>query len=181
MYRTIALLLLLLLATNSYASKLFWGISAISQKIDITLDDGITTTRTTDDATGFGIYADSYYQNKYRLNGTLSYIDYSSFSITSATVSADYLLPVNAQATIFVGATIGGASQTYSNSGIGDSAFDALYGLQTGAIMLISNKVMLEAGYRLKFTGLETEFTGTTIMSTVDELNEAYISLTILM
>ncbi|MDH5473189.1 MAG: hypothetical protein OEY87_03630 [Gammaproteobacteria bacterium] len=179
--RAASLFLLFLITGNSHADALFWGISVINQEINLTVNDGTNSTTATDDGSGFGIYADSYYQNKYRLNGTLSYVDYTSFNITSATASADYLIPVNAQATFFMGATAGGAGQVYSGSGVSDSAFAALYGLQTGAIMLLGNSVMLELGYRLRYTNLETEFTGTTITSTIDELNETYLSLTILM
>ena len=181
MHRITYLFLLLLLSGNSHAEKLFWGISAISQEVNLTINNGTTSTTTTDDGTGFGIYADMYHQNKYRFNGTVSYIDYTSFSITSVTASADYLVPLNPQATFFIGATAGGAGQVYSGAGVSDSAFAGLYGIQTGAIMLLGNNIILEAGYRLKFTSLETEFTGTTTTTTLDELNEIYISLTLLM
>ena len=181
MHRISYLFLLLLLTGNCHAEKLFWGISAISQQVDLTINNGTTSSTNTDDGTGFGIYADMYHKNKYRFNGAVSYIDYTNFAITSVTASADYLVPVNTQATFFIGATAGSAGQVYSGAGVSDSAFAGLYGIQTGAIMLLGNNIILEAGYRLRFTSLETEFTGTTTTITVDELNETYLSLTILM
>ena len=181
MHRITCFFILLLIANTSQADRIFWGISAISQEVTETINNGTTTTTTTDDATGFGIYADIFYQNKYRLNGTISYVDYTSFSLASATASADYLIPVNPQATFFLGASAGGISQTYSSAGLTDSAFSGIYGLQAGAIMLITNNIMIEAGYRLRYTDLETEFSGTSITSTIDELNETYISLILFM
>jgi len=178
MHRISYLFLLLLLSSNSHAEKLFWGISAISQQVNQSSSSGLTATK---DGTGLGIYADIYYQNKYRLNGTVSYVDYTNFFLTSATASADYLMPINAQATFFIGASAGAAGQVYSGGGIADSAFAGLYGVQTGAIMLLGNKLILEAGYRLKFIDLETEITDTMTIVTVDELNEIYLSLTILL
>ena len=180
-HRISYLILLLLVTGNSHAEKIFWGISAISQQVDLTINNGTSSSTITDDGTGFGIYADMYHQNKYRFNGAVSYIDYTSFSIASVTASVDYLIPVNPQATFLIGATAGGAGQVYSGAGVSDSAFAGLYGIQAGVIMLLGNNITLEAGYRLKFTNLETEVTGTTTTTTVDELNETYLSLTILM
>ena len=179
MLRLICLILLFLTTQTSQASKLFWGISAINQEITLNLNDGINTTSSTDDGTGLGIYADSYYQNSYRFNGTLSHVNYTNFSISSLTASADYLIPINSQATFFIGATAGAATQIYSGSGVTDSAFAALYGIQLGSIMVLTDSIMLEAGYRMRFTRLETEFTGTPVTTTIDEINETYLSLII--
>ncbi|MDH5767166.1 MAG: porin family protein [Gammaproteobacteria bacterium] len=179
MLRITCLILLFLTTPTTQASKLFWGVSAISQEISLETSDGINTTSSTDDGTGFGIYADSYYQNSYRFNGTLSHISYTNFSISSLTASADYLIPINSQATIFIGATAGASTQMYSSSGVGDSAFDALYGIQLGSIMVLTDFIMLEAGYRMRFTSLETKFTGSPVTTTIDEINETYLSLVI--
>ena len=55
-----------------------------------------------------------------------------------------------------------------------------VYGAQLGGIVFISDNLMLELGYRLRLTNLETEIStapGTT--ETIDQLNETYLSLVV--
>lgn len=177
--RILSLFLLFLLTPAGHASDIIWGLSAVKQEINQTITSGMSTITATDDATGFGLQADIYYQTKYRFNGTINYVDYTDFTISSASVSADYLVPIDSQKTLFIGATVGGIGQVYASSGLSDSAFSYLHGFRLGGIALLSSNFMLEAGYRLQSTDLKTEFVGGDT-STIDELNELYLSLMVL-
>ena len=84
---------------------------------------------------------------------------------------------MNDNFTLFAGATAGIASQSYSDASAGDMAVALLYGVQLGGIMFVNNNLMLELGYRLRTTDLETEFTTTGTTATVEEINETYLSL----
>ncbi len=171
--------LLLTFSNPALADNLLIGVAVISQEVDQKIASGGSTVNATDDGSGFGIYADYYYQNKYRFNGTISYVDYTSFYITTATVAADYLIPVNANFTLFGGATAGGAGQSYSDASASDMSLALLYGVQVGGIMFVNEHLMLELGYRIRSTDLETEFTTSNTTVTVDEMNETYLSLII--
>ena len=74
-------------------------------------------------------------------------------------------------------ATAGVAGQSYSDSSAGDMAMALLYGVQVGGIALVTNNLILELGYRIRATDLETEYTSTTTTSTIDKMNETYLSL----
>lgn len=165
---------------ESFFSGLSYGIMFISQGVDVTNDTGTASTTRSETGTGIGIYADKFYQNTYRFNGTLSYVSYDNFMITSLTAAADYLYPINANVALFAGVAAGGAGQKYSDSSFSDMSMALVYGAQLGGIMFISDNLMLELGYRLRMTSLETEIL-TTPASTdsVDQLNETYLSLII--
>lgn len=171
--------LLLTFSTPSQADNLLIGIAVISQEVDQKIVTGGSTSNATDDGSGIGIYADYYYRNKYRFNGTVSYVDYTDFYIATATAAADYLIPVNANFTLFAGATAGGASQSYSDASASDMSLALLYGIQAGAIMFVNEHLMLELGYRIRSTDLETEFTAVNTTITIEEMNETYLSLII--
>ena len=173
MRRLITLTGLLLLFSNpSMADNLLIGIAVINQEVEQQLATGGTVT---DDGSGIGIYADYYYKSQYRFNGTVSYVDYTDFYIATATAAADYLIPVNANFTLFAGATAGVASQSYSDSSASDMAMAPLYGVQVGGIVFVTNNLMMELGYRIRATDLETEFPAQTV--TIEEMNESYLSL----
>ena len=158
-------------------SNLLIGVAVIDQSADVSMTSGTTTTTSSEDGSGFGIFADKYYKGKYRLNATWNYVDYDDFYISSLTASADYLFPYNANITFFTGGTIGGAMQSYSDASVTDSAVGLVYGVQVGGIGYVNKHLMLELGYRLRPTDLETDFEATGATGTVDELSEMYLSI----
>lgn len=160
-----------------FFSDLSYGIMFISQSVDVT--NSATTTTSSESGSGIGIYADKFYQNQYRFNGTLSYVSYDNFMITSLTAAADYLYPINANVALFAGVAAGGAGQKYSGSSFSDMSMALVYGAQLGGIMFVSDNLMLELGYRLRMTSLETEITTPASTDSIDELNETYLSLII--
>ena len=163
---------------ESFFSNLSYGIMFISQSVDVTNTSGATSTASSETGSGIGIYADKFYKNKYRFNGTFSYVSYDNFAITSLTAAADYLIPVSSRFALFGGAAAGVAGQKYSDSGFGDMSMAMVYGAQLGGIMFVSDNLMLELGYRLRLTNLETEITTLPAsIDTIDQLNETYLSL----
>ncbi len=174
-----SLLLALSLPTN--AGDLMYGIAVINQDVDISIDTGSgTPVTTTEDGSGYGVFADMYYRSTYRFNGAVSYVDYTDFYIISATASADYLIPINDRFTFFAGVTGGAISQKYSDSSISDIALSYLAGAQLGGIMVAGKHLMVELGYRQRATNLETELTNLSATATVEEITETYISLNII-
>ena len=165
---------------ESFFSNMSLGLVFIGQSVDVTNKNGATSTTSSESGSGIGIYADKFIDGNYRLNGTLSYVSYDNFIITSLTASADYIVPLNPSFALFGGLAAGGAGQKYSNSSFSDMSLAMVYGAQLGGIVFISDNLMLELGYRLRLTNLETEIStapGTT--ETIDQLNETYLSLVV--
>ena len=181
--------ILIISSSNTLAENTLYGIAFISQDItqEIKPTSG-SSSQVETSGSGIGIYADLFYQNKYRFNVTLSYIGHSAintddFNFTSLTASADYLIPIDSSFTFFTGVTAGGASMTFDGSSISDAAFGTLYGAQAGAIILLPANIMLELGYRIRPAQIETDIVdgsgAVTATSSVDELSETYLSLII--
>jgi len=177
--------ILIVSSSNSMAENtLYYGLAIINQSLtqEVTPTTGSSTT-TESNGSGLGIYADLFYQNKYRFNATLSYIGYTGFNFTSLTASADYLFPLDSTFTFFTGVAAGGAAMTFDGSGVSDTALGTLYGVQAGAIMFLPANFMLEFGYRIRPAQIETEIVDSTgavtAQSNIDELNETYFSLII--
>lgn len=174
---------LLLLPFNSQAAglfdNLFYGVALLNQSVDVEVSSGGNSATSSESGSGLALFADKYYQGKYRFDGTVSFTSYDSFDIYMATAAADYLFPYNDQVTFFGGVTAGGAMQQYSASGLTDSAAGLLYGVQGGGIMLVNSHIMLELGYQMRFTNLETEFNsgGTTATTKISQINQLYLSL----
>ena len=158
-------------------SNLLIGVAVIDQSADVTISNGTTSTTTSEDGSGFGIFADKYYKGKYRFNGTFNYVDYDDFYIASIIAGADYLIPYNANITFFAGGAAGFAMQSYSDASVTDSSMGLVYGVQAGGIGYVNKNLMLELGYRLRPTDLETDFETTGATGTVDELSEMYLSI----
>ena len=182
MKKIITILFMLFISTNVNAESFFdntiIGVSFISQSVDIEVTGPGSIGLGSDTGSGFGIYLDKYYKQKYRFNSTLSFISYDAFDITQLMVSADYLFPLNPQVSLFSGASLGAAAQKYTDSSVTDSAVGAVYGVQAGAIVFINDNLMLEAGYRLRPTSIETNIASSLgTVSTIDDLSEVYISL----
>ena len=98
--------------------------------------------------------------------------------ITSLTAAADYLMPVSSNLALFGGVAAGVAGQKYSDSSFSDMSMAPVYGAQLGGILFVSDNLMLELGYRLRLTNLETEITTLPAsVDTIDQLDEAYLSL----
>ena len=163
-----------------FFSNIQFGLVFISQSLDVISSNGTTTTTSSESGSGFGIYADKFIGDKYRLNGTLSYVSYDNFAIISATTAADYIVPMNANLALFGGLAAGVAGQKYTDSSVSDMSLAMVYGAQLGGILFVSDNLMLELGYRLRLTNLETEITtapGNT--DTIEQLNEGYISFVV--
>ncbi len=167
---------MLLISKSVYAGN--FGISFISQSVDIENTTSGVITNSTDTGTGFGLYMDSYFKRKYRVNSSLSYITYDTFDVAQLMFSADYLMPVSSRISFFGGLAVGGALQTYSDSSFSDGALGAVYGAQLGAILFVNDSIMLELGYRLRpSSGLETEIVVDSSTTTVTDLSEGYFSI----
>ena len=68
----------------------------------------------------------------------------------------------------------------FSNASLSNTSIGSLYGAQLGGIAFLSNGVMLELGYRMRMSNIETELLnpgGPSDISTVDELDETYLNL----
>ena len=166
---------------NDFMDELFtdllYGVAIMNQSADVTVGTGASATTTSEDGSGFSIFADKYYRGKYRFNGSFSYVDYDDFYISTAMAAADYLIPYNANITFFAGASAGGAIQVYSDSSLTDGALGLVYGVQLGGIAYVNKNLMLELGYRFRPTDLETDLETTSTTATVDELSETYLSI----
>ncbi|VAW66684.1 hypothetical protein MNBD_GAMMA11-3426 [hydrothermal vent metagenome] len=182
MKKYIVLVFMAIIAPVSQAESFFdntvIGLAFINQSVEIEVSGAGADTRLSESGSGFGLYIDKYYDRIWRINGTLSYVNYNSFDIAEVIFSTDYLLPVSENLSFFSGVALGAATQRYSNSGVADSALGAVYGVQAGAILYINKFLMLEAGYRFRPTQLETEVTTMPgELSTVIDLSESYFSL----
>jgi hypothetical protein len=175
--RFVLFCLLLALSQQAKAANIFYGIALLNQEVDISVSSAGGTLTTSDDASGIAVFADMYYQGRYRFNGTVSYVDYTSFYISSVTASADYLIPINASFTLFAGVSGGVTSQVHSDSGVADMAMSYLAGAQLGGIMVAGDHFMVELGYRQRVTDLETELTNIAAVATIDKISETYLSL----
>ena len=176
--KLIPLITLFFITLNVQAAGILYGVTALSQNLDISYDTGTTQS---EDGSGIGIYGDKYYRGTYRLSGAINYISYDNFTTLSATISADYLIPMNPMFTLFAGATAGTMGQKYDDASFSDMAMSYLVGIQFGGIVMASQNVMIEGGYRLRYTDLETEITGPPLVTaTIEEFDETYLSITFL-
>lgn len=67
--------------------------------------------------------------------------------------------------------------QKYSDVNMSDASFGLIYGAQIGGIAYINSDLMLEAGYRQKFSNIETKVTGVSgIDAELDEVSEFYLN-----
>jgi len=178
--RLLLFCLLLTLSQPGRAADIFYGLAVLSQKVDVSVTSGGTTLTSSEDGSGIGVFADMYYRGTYRFNGTISYVDYTSFYITSATAAADYLIPVNATFTLFAGLTAGVTGQVYNDASFSDMAMSHLVGAQLGGIMVAGDHLMLELGYRQRATNLETDLTNASAVAKIDKISETYLNINIL-
>ena len=177
----------LLISTTAQSDQLYYGLALINQQLtqEVNVISPASTSTIKETGSGLGIYADYFYKNKYRFNGTISYITYDDLNLTSISFAADYLFPYGSSFTLFTGVSAGGATIQFSGNSVTDVSFGSVYGVQAGAIAFISSGLMLEVGYRYKPANIETEILdpGTQAKiatSTVDELSETYINLVII-
>ncbi len=182
MRRLSALLVLLLSSFTASAESFFQdatiGIAVISQSADVSISGSGDSNATSESGIGMGVYLEKYDQKKYRYNATFSIIGYDDFDIYGLVASADYILPLNYNFSAFAGVSAGAAMQNYTS--ISDSAVAPVYGVQFGGILYVSDQLMLELGYRIRPTSLETEVeipAGTVVE--VDDLSEAYLNILI--
>jgi len=153
------------------------GIAFINQSVKMELTGPNISVSDSASGSGFGIYLDKYYKRNYRFNGTLAFFGYSGFDITELIFSADYLLPMNDNITLFAGLALGGALQKYNSASLTDSALGGVYGAQLGAIAYINKNLMLELGYRYRPASIETEISGTNLVNTINDMSESYFSI----
>ena len=174
-------LLLLLLAipvsasANYFKDKTLYGAAIIKQTAAY---ESSIAGKKSDNGSGFGLYLERYYDLTYRLNATLSYLNYSDFNVTGLTGSADYYIPVIPDTSLFVGAALGGAVQKYNDGSFNSSAVGLVYGVQLGAIQYINENYLIELGYRLRLTDLTTsDPLVSNVKTSINELNEFYFSV----
>lgn len=177
--------LLLGLSCNASAESFFknsiFGLSALTQGVDYEVSgNSITTISNSETGAGLELYLDKFYQRSYRLKASFSYVAYDTFDISQLMFSGDYLMPVNSSLTLFAGGALGGAMQKFSDGGIADASLGVVGGVQLGGILFVNNSLMLEMGYRLRPTSIETELLDSsgavTQLSVVNDLSEAYFS-----
>ena len=172
--------------TQSQADALFYGIALINQTVTQEIKSVAPAAPSSisidESASGLGLYADYFYKGDYRFNGTISFINYELFKLTSLTASADLLYPLNSAYTLFTGATLGSAAMQFNGGSLSDSSLGTLYGIQAGAIGFFSNGIMIELGYRLRSANIETDIFDAGIRvatSSINDLNETYLNLII--
>jgi hypothetical protein len=166
------------LSAERFLDDLSFGVSVVRQESSLTLTTAENNTRYVDDATGVELYAEHYHQGKYRYKGSFAYIAYEGFDITELVVSADYLLPMSPQLSLFVGGSSGAVLQQFPEAGVSDSSLGLLYGGQLGGIYYLNKHFMAELGYRLRLTSLKTRVNDVSnSFIEFDQLDEVYISL----
>lgn len=154
------------------------SLSVIRQEIDMVIKGPGSHVDISESANGIGLKIEKPYQNKYRIYAEVALIPYDDFTLAESIVSADYLLPLNSKISFFAGASLGLALQKYDDADLTDGSLGPVAGLQAGGVLDLSRQFLIEAGYRLRSTKLETEFTGATdTVATVDQLSEAYLAL----
>lgn len=178
MQTTLKFLLLLCFSLPSHAEyfrdKYIFGASYIQQYADLKADRGGAS----DTGNGFGLYLDKYIKHQYRINSTLAYIHYSTFDVTELIIAADYLIPVQTTVSAFVGASVGLASQKYSDASLSDSATGSIKGLQLGIIKYLDDEYLIEIGLRKRTADIKTVIaTVPESHSTITNLDEAYIGI----
>jgi len=168
------------LSAEGFLDDLSFGVSVLRQQSSLTLTTA-NSTRYTDDATGIELYAEHYHKGKYRYKGSFAYIAYDDFDITEAVISADLLMPLNPQFSLFAGAASGAALQQFPEAGVSDSSVGLIYGGQLGGIYYLNRHLMAELGYRLRLTSLKTEVNGESNgQIELNQLDEIYISLVLM-
>ena len=178
--------LLLVLAVNSVQAEgilddTVFGMSIINQNVSSTINISGNAANVDDSGTGFGIYLDKYYKRTYRFNSTLSYVGYDLFDLAELSLSADYLVPLNQKISLFVGLSVGGGMQKYSDSGMSEASFGFMYGVEIGGIAYMNRNLMMELGYRQKNTSIETGVTSSSnSLATLDEIDELYLSFIVM-
>lgn len=187
MQKKIIMLFILFISNSANAEGMFdntiFGIAFINQSAELEITNSGQVDSGSVTGSGFGLYLDKYVSKKYRFNTTLSYVSYDAFDVAQLMISADYLVPINGQISLFGGVAAGGALQSYTNSSSSDGALGAVYGGQLGGIMFVNDHLMLELGYRFRPTsGIETEIVdqSNTITSTITDLSETYFSILIM-
>jgi hypothetical protein len=169
------------LSATSILDDLSFGVSVLRQESSLTLTSAGNNISYTDNASGIELYAEQYYQGKYRYKGSLTRIAYDDFDITELMFAADYLIPMNPQFSLFAGGAAGVALQQFADTGLSDSSSGLLYGAQLGGIYYLNKYFMAELGYRLRFTQLETEvIDASNSRIELEQLDEMYISLLLL-
>lgn len=159
-------------------AKIYSGIVFINQDMDVDITQQGATTTLSEKGSGLGVYVDVYIREKYRLNATLSYVGYDHFAITQFTNSMDYLYAVNDKVVVYTGATLGLAMQKYDSSSLSSAGTAPVYGLQAGGLLRLSDNILLEAGYRWRFTHIKTEIENPAFTtSRIKNFNESYLSL----
>lgn len=166
------------LSAEGLLDELSFGVSVLHQESSLNLKTTGNNISYTDDASGIELYAEHYYQGKYRYKGSLAHISYDGFDITELVVAADYLIPLNAQFSLFAGGATGVVLQQFSDTDLSDSSSGLLYGVQMGGIYYLNKHFMTELGYRLRLTQLKTEVSDVNNSRIeLDQLDEIYISL----
>lgn len=165
-------------SADGLLDELSFGVSVVRQESSLSLKTAGNTISYTEDATGIELYAEHYHLGKYRYKGSLAHIGYDGFDITELVVAADYLIPMNAQFSLFAGGAAGVAVQQFSDTGLSDSSSGLIYGVQLGGIYYLNKDFMAELGYRLRQASLKTEVAGVSNSNIeLDQLDEIYISL----
>ncbi len=178
------LFLLVLFLPQVYAAENFFntsskGFALIHQQADVEITSA-TGDRSvySETATGLGVFAEKYYQQKYRVNAAWSYLPYEQYAISEVVVSVDYMIPLHYNFSLFGGLAGGIALHKFDNSSWSDAALSPVFGAQGGVMLYVNENVFIEAGYRFRSTSLETNVEspiGTEF--TIDDLSESYISL----
>ena len=176
-------LMLCAISLPVYASGLLdnlrYGIALVNQNETLELKSGGTVASASHSSSGFALFAEKYYRKKFRFSGSLGLTSHPGNKIINATLSADYLYPIDGRTALFGGLAAGGAGQQYDGSSLTDMSMGLVYGAQLGALFYINHYLSIDLGYRLRISSLKSEVTGTSDTITATGLDELYVGFVI--
>lgn len=164
---------------GSFWDNLRYGIAVINQNQSLELNSGGSISTSSQSSTGFAVFAEKFRHQKYRFSGSLGLTSHPDNKIYNATVSADYLYPIDGRTALFGGVAAGGAGQQFDGASFSDISLGLLYGAQLGAAFYINRHLTIDLGYRLRITSLETKIASSSDVITTTGLDEIYLGFVI--
>ena len=179
----LATFLLLVLSGAAQAESLLnnlrYGVTLLSQDLAFEVASDTAVASASESNSGIAIFAEKFYNHKYRFSGSLGLVSHTGSKILNATLSADYLYPIDGRTALYGGLAIGGAGQQYNGSSLSDMSMGLVFGGQLGALFFINNNISLDLAYRIRSTSLEAEVAGSPLLITTTGLDEIALGLVI--
>jgi len=175
--------LLLIFCTSiqagSLLSNLRYGVTLLSQNITFDIDSGTGVQSDSQSSSGFAVYAEKFYHQKYRFSGSVGLVSHTGSKIVTTTLSADYLYPIDGRTALYGGLAAGGAGQQYEGASLSDMSLGLLYGGQLGVLFFINNHLTIDLAYRLRSANLEANVAANSSLITTTSLDEVALGLVI--